>query len=876
MEAPAAAAPVGEEDSGYVVYMSLIDPKFSDWANYDIPRNLSCGRRENWKFPELRSPAVVHRQEKDDDDVDSAGSGRPSVRRGRSRAATAGESSRNAKVRRGAGPANKRATNRGLAETHRNVESLSIAAESSADLIGDDGKSGVLATLTPTSGKGGSLLSSGASSLLSSKSSFKSAIVLDSAAAKLSAYTFDAGFAEFVQSYLTPGEGVFRLGSIVAPTRNELKMCNALSDLGDHGSLAAFERTLYQSSVLRSRAFALCWAKFTQRVDDIIRCSVSRGAKAVLDLLNNDFVSGALLQVIVADVGVVMDDRKLVLDSLVSALESMSPREYMLIKVNIGGTIQSCLEQIYAALKARMTSARLQTGEGCSLDAAARKTVMEQIAELYRWCFKNYHVVFVVEKVTHNLNELLYILQVLKNREGFAVSCILCANCWQTNLEQHLSTRVYSGLSVLNCDVVSLKRVSDELLGVLMHDSEVQCFLPHMHALAEIWDTLYDEEMSINGLIKRVYNMYECFYRNAQFSFICAPGIVDMRSAVRTIGEAPYFEVQRNEGVVKELFCKLGLLFCGLSLSQSHAAYLQLLLDRQVSVEALCKYVLPGEAIKLIERRVALQLGIYLMQAMLPLLPDYERARSRLHLMARLLCSEHSEVRIVDMIKRLSSFVRTKQESGSEELIALFKGLGERFLALYPAVESMMRFVGHPPKYDLVRDYFDALTMDSGELKVVAFVEHALHVLMLPTVRSVSVLTHQMMLAKYRPLNPEWSTLRDLLKRKDCTGFANDLQNLVALSQTLPSRTINLWELFCLFHTKVAGEPVSKVFIRFSVALETVTQILGYYTLVGARDVQSTDADAATGASVKSRLAHMIKMRLSRFKVRRVHLGRCY
>ncbi|GFE55560.1 hypothetical protein BaOVIS_029640 [Babesia ovis] len=696
---------------------------------------------------------------------------------------------------------------------------------------------------------------------------------LQSSISKISPYVFDNKGIEFSQSYVPASSSVMGLGTLVTPTRNELKMCNALSDLGDKECLLAFERTMYQSSILRSRAFSLSWGMFMQRVNDIIRTSVDRGAKSVIDLLKYNKLSGNLLQVILADVGVALEDKKPMLDILIGSMETLSPKEHILIKVNTSTPIQAILEHIYLTLKGCVTHVRSQQ-EGQVIDAAIRKTILEQIVQVYRSHSPGAHLVLIIDTITHNLSELLFTLQLLKTQEGLMVSCILCANCWQTNLEQHVSMRVYSGLSILNCDVLSVNKVADEILNILLFDSAVQSFVPHFHSLEKIWDTLYDEEMSIIGLIKRVYYIYECFYRNSQLSFVCMPNMVNIFSKVRTLESEPFFEVEQNDDVAKELLCKLSLLFCASNLSESHCAYLQLLLDKDASVEALCLQLLPREALKLTERRISLQLGILLLQKLMVMLPNCDRARGRLSLLTKTLCSEHAEMRVNELTKRLSRTIQAKHDRSLVDIVASLKEIGSHFLSVYPTVASMMSLLGTPPKHDLVCDYLVAIRPNAGSTAVSVFVEHALTTLLLPTVQSSSRLAHHMVMAKFRPLKAEWNIMRDMLANKESAGFTKYVKELLAISQMLPTRTVNLWDMFCLFYAKFPDETISRVFIRFVMAIETACHILGYFTMVVTKTTQPVNAVLEPSTSTSKKLIQMIKARLSRLKMRRIHLGR--
>ncbi|GBE59920.1 hypothetical protein, conserved [Babesia ovata] len=902
-----------EEADENVVYMCFEDHVFADNAAFGAIRNLSCGRRDDIEFCDEVTLTTADAVDIDESDFSAESS---------SEAPTGGAAEREPHVstpvrtpQRGTGSRQPRTSVR-TPERVRTPTSSRKNAVFGADASGTRALSSPYGeTATPTRPaslhrddpatvytespirRSRFLTAYDVASQLSSSSSSAGgdspphrplvppskvatgpgdsvATSLEKAMYDASAYTVESIDPEFQQSYAPAPAVVMGFGSVVTPARNELNMYDALSNLGDLEGRAGFEKSMYQTCVLRSRAFSLSWARFMHRINDIIRVSVQEGVKAVLELLELNSVSDTMLPIILVDVGVVSNDQRIVLDKLFVSLSSSGQQEHLFIKVNLLGNVQQSLEGIYTSMKSSMPNARHNTSDAPALDLNTRKNIMEHIAELHRSSFKTRNLVFVMEKMTHNLNELLYIFEMLKSHEGVSISCILCSNCWETNLEHHVSPRVYAGLSIVNCDVVSVNTLSDDVLKLLLFEPEIQCFLPHMHMLQQFWDILYNEEMSVSSLIRRIYGMYDVFYRNAQFSFVCMPDIVDIRSTVHVSNTEPYFEVHKNESMIKELFAKLGLLFCGCNLSESHVAYLQVILDKQSSMEAFCLQVMPYEAMKLIERRISLQLAMYLLNTLMTLLPDSDRPRSRLSVLVKILCSEHVAIRINDLIKRISRVIQTKHGQSLSDLVGKMKELGTHFLTFYPAAESMMRFLGKQPKYDLVAEYLDMMRTNASSATLSTFVEHALGMLMLPTVQSSSKLAYQMVVAKYTPFRSEWHILRDLLEPKECTAFAEDIRHLILLSRTIASRDVNLWHLFCLFHAKFAADPISKTFIRFSMALETAINILGYYTLSASKVVNLISPDIESCTSTSVRLAHVIKGRLSRFKVRRIHLGR--
>ncbi|CDR96056.1 hypothetical protein, conserved [Babesia bigemina] len=901
-----------EEADENVVYMCFEDHVAADNATFGAIRNLSCGRRDDVQFcdevslttsdavdidesdflvessseastgdPAERKPHVstpVRNHRSGTDTQHSSKSGRtperataPPVGRpdGESGADATGTSPSKSQRRETVTPTRQTTTPRKAASTGRTNSSphaprfhtgYHVTSQlSSATSVASDDTPLQPAPITPSR---------------SAAPGDSAATLLEKVMYDAGAYTVDSIDSEFQQSYTPAPAAVMGFGSMVTPARNELNMFTALSQLGDVEGLVAFEKTMYQTCVLRSRAFDVAWSKFMQRINDIIRISVQEGMGVILELLERNAVSDTMLPIILVDLGVVSSDQRIVLDKLFTSLSSSGDKKHVFVKVNIMGNVQASLESIYTSLKGLMPNNRKNSVEAQPLDISVRKSIMEQIVDLFKTYFRSRNLVLIIEKITNNLNELLFIFEKFKSCEGVAISCILCSNCWETNLEHHISPRVYSGLSIVNCDVVSVNKLSDDLLNVLLFDSEIQCFIPHMHMLQQSWNMLYNEEMSVSALIKRIYSMYDSFFRNSQFSFVCMPDIVDMRSAVHVSNNEPYFEVYRNEKMARDLFIKLGLLFCGCNLSESHVAYLQVILDKQASMEAFCLQVMPYESMKLIERRLSLQLGIYLLNTLMGLLPDCDRARSRLGMLVKILCSEHAAIRINDLIKRISRVIRAKQDQSLADLIATMKDLGIHFLTFYPAAESISRFLGTPPKYDLVEEYLDTVRADSTSTTVATFVEHALGMLMLPTIQSCSKLAYQMVVAKFTPFKTEWHILRDILEQNECTGFAEDLKHLIRSSRTLSTREVNVWDLFCLFHAKFAADPISKTFVRFSMALETAIHILGYYAVSTSKVVQLISPGIESCSSSSVRLAHVIKGRLSRFKVRRIHMGK--
>lgn len=689
---------------------------------------------------------------------------------------------------------------------------------------------------------------------------------------KLSGYKFEKPGSEFLQSYVPASADVFGLGTLVTPTRKDISMCHALSEIGDMAGLRSFERTLYQTAVLRSRAFGLSWDYFMRRVNDIIGMSVHNGAQGILELLKSSSASDPLLQLIIADVGVMLADKSKVLDILIDALKD-GKKQNIVVKAKLSNTIQSCLEHIYIQLKVKASSSRSQGSDRSALEPGSRKNIFQEISELYKWRLRNRRIVIVVDKISQNLCEFLYILQLLKNREGLLLSCILCSNCWQTNLEQHVSLRVYYNLSIVNCDVLSVNKVSEEILKILLFDSEVQCFFPHLVELEVIWNTLYDDEMSLNGLIKRIYSMYENFYRSSQFSFVCMPNIIDIKAKVWETAGVPPFGIEADESLGRLLHSRLGLLFCGACLSASHGAYLQLLLDKEASLEALCLHVLPYEAMRLFERRLSMQLGTYILYELMACLPDHSRTRDRLALLSATFHSDHMDVRLPDLIKRISRTIGCKTGPSLSNVFSIMRRMGSHFLAVYSTITTLNSYMSCVPKHDLIDEYLRVIGGSSAS-SAATFVEHALMMLLVPAVHTESKLGHHMMVAKFHNQRHDWNVLRDMLTKKECTGFANDLKHLIKLSQAILARNINLWDLFCLFYSHFSRDGLASVFIRFTMALDTLTHILGYYSYTPVKTSLPLGLGSELSGSVELRLANAIKAKLSRFKVKRIHMGK--
>ncbi|KAK1442270.1 hypothetical protein BgAZ_403000 [Babesia gibsoni] len=723
-------------------------------------------------------------------------------------------------------------------------------------------------------------LSSSRSSRLGSARTANDSVIeapMEESISKMSAYKLSKPDSEFLHSYIPVDNNLLGLGSVVAPTKKDMTMLRAMGNLGDTNSLKTLEKTMYQTSVLRSRAFSLAWEEFMKRVNRLITDSVENGAKSVMELLKFYKIAGKLLQLIIVDVGVVLKDKNSVLDILMGLLED-DKKEYIVIKVRTGTSVQTCMENLYIQLKAKVTHSRSQTSDAQAqsqtLDISTRKGIVEKVSELYKWRLKNKHIIIVIDKITHNLSELLYCLQMMKNKEGVVLSCILCSNCWQTNLEQHVSPRVYAGLSILNCDVLSVNKVSDEILKTILCDPTAQCFFPHLFELEDIWNTLYDEEMCINGLIMRIYHMYDSFFGGSQLSFVCLPNIVNIKANVRREGSISQLRIEKDRTLAPTLHSKLALLFCGAELSETQGDCIQIMLGKEHSVEALCLHVLPGEAMKLFERKISMQLGISMLYELMGYIPDCHTARGRLGLLADTFHSDHVEIRVEEIIKRICRIIEAKEGKGLSELIATLRKVGENFLQYYPTIVSLFEYMGKVEKYKLIKEYKDAVGVGSKAPTVATFVDHALNVLLLPTLFEASKLGPEMMVSKFHNQKYEWDILKDFLTKKDCTGFSRDIKHLIALSQAMATKSVNLWDLFCLFYSSKVGECLSSLFIRFSLAVDALTHVLGYYAYVPIKGAIPMDLSSDIVETVQMRLAHAIKAKLSRFKVKRVHVGK--
>ncbi|EDO05974.1 putative integral membrane protein [Babesia bovis T2Bo] len=673
----------------------------------------------------------------------------------------------------------------------------------------------------------------------------------------------------FFQSYILPPYGMMSLG-ISTPTRNELKVWSSFNDLQQKIGIQIFEKSMYQSTVLRCRAFSLSWGILMLRINDVIKSSIYDGAANMIKLLKRNSIIGTLLQVIVVDAGLITEDKNNLLNMVIDVIDDITQKEIIFIKVKPYNALQSIFEQINAMLKIRVAFSRpLVEGE---VDKALRRGTLENIVNLFNCDWAKRRLVFVIDKITYELNELLLILHEIQVESDVNVSCVISSNCWYSNVEDHISENLLEKITIETCDVISVCKLSDDILNIILCDSETQCFVPHLHSLETIWNFLYDEKMSIETLIRYIYNVYESYYIGSQVNFLSSPDICEVSWNASPVELEPFYNLDDRREVVGDIYCKLALLCCGCILSVSHCAYFQLLLNNDGSIETFALQALPHEALKITERRLSLQLGMRFLQKLMLILPNCQRARGRLAVLSKTICGKNSDILIGDLIKRISYTMQSNLGERNNDIGEVLKAEYPYFVSLYPTVASMMSLLGRPPKYDLSHEYWDVLHKKVGYVDIAIFVEHLLTTLLLPTLKSASRMFFYMMMPKSGVFDTKWNVSGNVLlhsKPKSCYTY---IKEFVALTKCLPRRPINLWDLFSLFSAKFPNEMFSKLFVVFIICVETVTQIWGYYALIISKSSRYTAIQNKRSKTLTTLLI-AIRSRLSHLKLRRIHLG---
>ncbi|EKX72891.1 hypothetical protein BEWA_014500 [Theileria equi strain WA] len=740
--------------------------------------------------------------------------------------------------------------------------------------------------------------------------------------AKKGTYHFEAGDVNLLRKTSYTKDKTFGVGCEVAPTRNEIEMLTELVNLGQKDKLEEFESSVHQSCTLRSNAFENTWNLFCAKVNAIIKRYVKKGVHNVLESLECGNLIDSFLKVVLLDVGIDHQDTRLVLDMLHDELSASS--KFTFIKVYDVKSVQDIINQSIRALNSqirdwdRKNSSRdlryinrhketeskeapegsdpipdtvniHETHIGHEVDIVTSDTKkvptskgddkdpysIETFVKLCKKC-KDSEIVLIFDKMQSITGEMLYTLLSLKD-EGLNVSCILCSTAWQPQLETYCSLKVYEHLSIVNCDIIVANDVCDDIVSTLLWDTKIQTFIPSLKTIKQIWDIFFDIDMSITSLIYRIYAVFENFYSNYQFSFLNTPSVANIEA--------------EDEDYAIDLYSKYSLLCMGAGISESHVAYLELKMGRELSLSKVLLDMLPLNSVVLYERRVSFQLGIKLLFSLLRFLPDCQTSRLRLKVIMDTFTCANPEQMITILIKKVSNMITTGASSRISAILDIFKEFYDTFKSIYPSILNIRTFL----KKDLqdVTLEYDTLLSSQGNLPILTssrldsgsaddldtfvqqiskFVGVFLRSCFLPVVYKLE-LANDLMVQKAFSIRNEQDVLNKL-KVADKNGtldmLMSDVSEIVKLSQVLPGKSIDMWSLFCLFYSQYEKESLSYIFTRFTIAIETLSNIYGYFEV----SAQKTGCEIPSIPRVsRAKLTHTIKNRLQNIKIKRIHLG---
>ncbi|BAM41228.1 conserved hypothetical protein [Theileria orientalis strain Shintoku] len=336
---------------------------------------------------------------------------------------------------------------------------------------------------------------------------------------KMGGIKYETGSVDLRRKYRSFERLCFGLGCTVPPTKQELEMCSQLSLWGDDSSLSQYETSVYQSCLLRSRAFESIWTKFCNRVIGMIRRYTLEGLKNLLKIVNEEHLVEPFLKVVQVDLGSDRQDQQLFISILQEELTQKLSSKQILLKLTVknNDTVDDAVNQIYI----QMYQLLLLKGEKSWNDTHfSGDNLLNGLVNLYENYFADHELLVIIDKINPIINDILYMFQMLKRRRLMRVNSVLLVCSNNEYLERYCNSLIYSNLGIFECSMFMISCLVDDIVQVLLYDTKVQDFIPNFRMVMEIYDTFANQDSSLTLMILRVYQLYEQYYNKQIFSHL--------------------------------------------------------------------------------------------------------------------------------------------------------------------------------------------------------------------------------------------------------------------------------------------------------------------------------------------------------------------